>query len=239
MPNEDRRGNVEVYYREFYARMMGHGSDGILSFLWKYPHRLMEKPFKENRKLRILELDFGEGEHLNFVKSGYFEYVATDLDQTRLERMSRSLPKHISTLVCDAQELPFLDGEFDRVIATCLVAHLADPEKALRDWRRVLKPGGHLSIYVPCEPGLALRLFRKLFSAPKAKKLGFDGFNLYIARDHRNDSFRILNIAAEVFKLDQIRYVFRPFFFRSWYLNLFCILQVKRSLEPFNQELRP
>lgn len=226
---DPRRGNVDVYYKEFYSRMMGHDSQGLLSILWKYPHLLMEKPFKSNQGLDILELGCGEGEHIGFVRENYKSYIATDIDQERLDRISNHLPERASVSACNAETLPFPDQSFDRVIATCLLAHLSDPESALREWRRVTRIGGSLTIYIPCEPGFALRLFRKLFSAPKAKKLGFDGFNLYISRDHRNDAFRLLNIAAEVFGEDRLKYVFRPFFFRSWYLNLFSLLQVKRT----------
>ena len=207
---------------------MGHQSEGFLGIIWKYPHLLMEKPFKTNKGLKILELGFGEGEHFGFVVPDYTEYIATDIDAERLERIRPSLPKNASVLGCDATALPFPDQSFDRVIATCLIAHLPKPEEALQEWRRVLRPGGHLTIYVPCEPGFSLRLFRRLFTAPKAKKLGFEGFNLYIARDHVNDSFRVLNLANEVFGRDKFKQVFRPLFFRSWYLNLFCVLQIQR-----------
>lgn len=224
-----RRGSVEVYYKEFYSRMMGHDSDGLLSILWKYPHKLMEKPFKSNKDFKILELGFGEGEHIGFVVNNFESYLATDLDSERLDRISNHLPERVSVQQCDATQLPFEDQAFDRVIATCLIAHLSEPEQALEEWRRVVKIGGHITIYVPCEPGFSLRLFRRLFTAPKARKLGFEGFNLYISRDHRNDAFRTLNIAAEVFSGDRIRYVFRPFFVRSWYFNLFSLLQIQRK----------
>lgn len=223
-----RKGNVELYYQEFYSRMMGHDSKGLLSVLWKYPHQLMEKPFKSNHGKKILELGCGEGEHLTFVQSDYSEYLATDIDSSRLKKMQSNLPSNTKTSICNAESLPFEDETFDRVIATCLLAHLSDPEEALREWRRVTKVGGSLTIYIPCEPGFALRLFRMLFSAPKARKLGFEGFNLYIARDHRNDAYRLLNIAAEVFSEDRLKYVFRPFLVRSWYLNLFSLLQIVR-----------
>ena len=220
------RGNVELYYQEFYSKMMGHESNGILSILWKYPHRVMEKNFKSNAGKRILELGFGEGEHLSFVAEDFAEYLATDLDAKRLERFRPKLIPNTKLMQCDAMSLPFPDESFDRVIATCLIAHLRNPELALTEWRRVLKEGGELTMYVPCEPGFSLRLFRKLFSAPKAKRLGFEGFNLYIARDHVNDAFRVLNLAAEVFRRDSFQQVFRPFPIRSWYLNLFCVVHI-------------
>jgi ubiquinone/menaquinone biosynthesis C-methylase UbiE len=228
MKIDDLRGNVNHYYKNFYRKMIGLESDGVLSFLWKYPHKVMEKPFKSNMNFKILELGYGEGEHLAFVKNDFSTYVATDIDKSRLKIPKSQNTNRIILQKVDAEKLPFDDQVFDRIIATCLIAHLKYPEEALSEWRRVLKPGGKATIYVALEPGLALRLFRKIFTAPKAKRLGFEGYNLYIARDHINDAFRVLNILAEVFNHDQIKYSYRPFFIRSWYLNLFCVVNITK-----------
>jgi SAM-dependent methyltransferase len=42
----------------------------------------------------------------------------------------------------DAQNLPFADSTFDRVLANFALLHLADPERAFAEAQRVLKPGG-------------------------------------------------------------------------------------------------
>jgi ubiquinone/menaquinone biosynthesis C-methylase UbiE len=228
MKKDNLRGNVEHYYKNYYRKMIGLESDGLLSFLWKYPHKVMERPFKSNLNLKILELGYGEGEHLAFVKNDFDSYVATDIDESRLKIPKTNVKNKVILKKVDAEKLPFEDEVFDRIIATCLIAHLMYPEKALMEWRRVLKPGGTASIYVALEPGLSLRLFRKIFTAPKAKRLGFNGYNLYIARDHINDAFRVLNILSEVFNQDKVKYSYRPFFFRSWYLNLFCVVKITK-----------
>ena len=44
----------------------------------------------------------------------------------------------------DAQNLEFEDGVFDVVISRNLTWNLKDPERAYREWCRVLKPGGKL-----------------------------------------------------------------------------------------------
>ena len=42
----------------------------------------------------------------------------------------------------DAERLPFRDGSFDLVVARGVLHHLPDVPAALREWRRVLAPGG-------------------------------------------------------------------------------------------------
>ena len=54
-------GNVEKYYKSIYSRMMGIQSTGLMSLLWKYPHKLMEKPFRGQHFETILEVGAGGG----------------------------------------------------------------------------------------------------------------------------------------------------------------------------------
>lgn len=42
----------------------------------------------------------------------------------------------------DAQDIPYADGSFDMVIANMMLCHVPDIQRALREIRRVLKPGG-------------------------------------------------------------------------------------------------
>jgi len=45
----------------------------------------------------------------------------------------------------DAQNLPFPDATFDRVLANFALLHLANPERAMAEAARVLKPGGRFA----------------------------------------------------------------------------------------------
>ena len=209
--------------------MIGQDATGILRFLWQYPHKRMEKKFKSNTGLRILELGAGEGEHIDFVAPDYADYIATDLDSERLERLSSRNIKNLRVESVDAACTPYADQYFDRLIATCLLAHMLKPEETLQEWRRIIKPGGSLTIYIPCEPGLALKTFRKIFTKPKAERMGYEGYDLFIARDHINSTDKLCTLIAHVFREDKFQLIFSPLPIKSWYLNLFLIVQIERS----------
>jgi ubiquinone/menaquinone biosynthesis C-methylase UbiE len=48
-----------------------------------------------------------------------------------------------------AESLPFADGEFDVVSCVGSLEHVMDPARAVREMRRVCRPGGRLLIIVP------------------------------------------------------------------------------------------
>jgi len=227
--DSSKDGSVEHYYQHFYRKMIGLDSTGLLSLLWKYPHWLMERKFKSNKGKSILELGVGEGEHIQFVTADFDKYVAYDLDGDRLQLISGFGIPNLQIQQGDAQPLSFPDATFDRLIATCLLVHLVDPEKALREWERVLKPGGTLTIYVPCEPGLALKLFRKFITKPKAKKMGYDGYDLFIARDHKTSADRVITLCRYIFGDGKMAVKYYPFLIKSWYLNLFSVIHIKKD----------
>lgn len=52
----------------------------------------------------------------------------------------------------DVYDLPFEDGSFDLVFAHALFEHIGQPEPALREMHRVLKPGGLVGL---CSPDFA------------------------------------------------------------------------------------
>jgi ubiquinone/menaquinone biosynthesis C-methylase UbiE len=54
--------------------------------------------------------------------------------------------ENVSFMLGDVHALPLADHDFDKVIALALLPHIADKGLALREFHRVLKPGGMLVI---------------------------------------------------------------------------------------------
>ena len=108
--------------------------------------------FQEQRELalapahgHVLEIGFGTGLNLphypHAVTSLTALEPATLLPKTVARRIwRRSLPVELVRL--SAETLPFEDGCFDCAVSTWTLCTIPDPVAALREVRRVLKPGG-------------------------------------------------------------------------------------------------
>ena len=197
-------GDPETFYRDHYAQLpFGH----VNGFVTRLSHGALERPFGvEVNFPSVLEVGAGEGLHLPFVRHRFDRYLATDVSAEAISRATEVL-KHdprVTAAVVDAEELPFPDGSFDRLVATCVLIHLANPERALTDWRRVVRCGGVLSMYLPHENGIPLRLGRAVSTAPAVRRSGFEGYPLLLAREHRNSSRALDVLIRHVFRHDSL-----------------------------------
>jgi phosphatidylethanolamine/phosphatidyl-N-methylethanolamine N-methyltransferase len=213
--------NANKYYHDAYQEVMYTGGIGLYS---KAVHHIMEYGFN-NTGLRILELGAGHGEHLPYVKKPYNEYIMSDIDVTLLDSIE-GMKSNAKIIQLDAEKLENIEGaSFDRIIATCLLAHLTQPVAALKRWREVVKPGGVITIYVPSEPGMMLRLFRMLFVAPKSRKHGQNHMSM-IYRDHKNHYPAMRQHIKDVFFEDRIVKHSFPFPFLGWNFNFFTLYKI-------------
>jgi len=71
---------------------------------------------------------------------------ASSLDHAR-ERVAVELPgRDVQWLQADLFDLPFADAAFDHLFICFVLEHLVDPAAALRSLRRLLRPGGTITV---------------------------------------------------------------------------------------------
>ena len=68
------------------------------------------------------------------------------IDRSRERARKQRLADRLEFRVADAQQLPFEDNLFDAVITESVTAFPQDKQKAVREYARVTKPGGHVGL---------------------------------------------------------------------------------------------
>ncbi len=102
---------------------------------------------------RVLDIGCSGGPLLSDLRARGFESLTgIDVSDRAIERChQRGFP---NTQTMDAGHLAFPDQSFDLLVASDVLEHLADDTAALREWHRVLAPGGLLFAFVPAHPFL-------------------------------------------------------------------------------------
>ena len=95
---------------------------------------------------RLLDLGCGNGWSSHAFAQRGFETVGVDLNPAAFEPPARP---GLTLQQASVAGLPFADGSFDLVATYLMLEHVPDPESALREMIRVVRPGGSITIVCP------------------------------------------------------------------------------------------
>ncbi len=104
---------------------------------------------------RVLDIGCGAGGKTCYYAELGAEHVwGVDISADQLDRAQdfvreKDLTDHCTFLSGDAADLPFSREQFDVIVMNDTFEHLQEPESALRECRRVLRPGGNLFLNFP------------------------------------------------------------------------------------------
>jgi 2-polyprenyl-3-methyl-5-hydroxy-6-metoxy-1,4-benzoquinol methylase len=139
------------------------------------------------RGARVTSLDVGEK---------LLEQVARRCDSTRV--------------VGSILNIPFEDGRFDVVMSTEVIEHTPDPEQAVRELCRVVRPGGLLVLTSPN------RLWQPVVRFATATKLRhYAGYENFLWAHHAREVVVSSGLAVERFQGFNVLPLFKPIFDRA------------------------
>jgi len=126
---------------------------------------------------RVLEVGVGTGISLPLYGPGA-RVLGTDISEAMLakaqHRVAKLGLKNVEGLaVMDAEKLEFPDNCFDVVMAQYVVTAVPNPEAALDEFARVLRPGGEMILLSRVSADAGLRRFIEQRLQPVVRPLGF------------------------------------------------------------------
>ena len=159
----------------------------------------------------ILEVGVGTGLVLPYYPS-HCRVTGIDLSEHMIakarEKVARAGLSHVQSLhVMDAHNLEFADRSFDAVCLPFVITLIPDPERALDECARVLRPGGEIIVASKLGDGRGLQGAIEEAVAPLVRRVGW------------SSSFRIARIVEWAkrrgdFEVAEIRRVFPNGFFK-------------------------
>lgn len=208
-------------------------NEGIAGYFLTKSHVWCERAFgPKTHFARVLEVGAGTGIHIDHVRHSFDDYVMTDLNPPMLQsaagrQIVRRGKGRITAEVQDATALSYADESFDRIIAAHVLEHLPEPYKVIREWERVLKKGGILSLVLPCDPGVAWRLGRAVGARRKFIRAGI-AYDYWMAREHIN-AINSLAAFLDFYFPGAQSAQWKPFGIPSMDLNLFYIRHIRKD----------
>lgn len=132
---------VRVMYR-FWSGIY----DGVLDVIFRFDRGLAIRTLDPKAGENVLEAGCGTGLNLPFFPKGC-KVSAVDISKEMLAKAKEKTVKaNISFYAADARDLPFLNGMFDKALATFVLRVTPNPEKVMEELARVVRPGGTVVI---------------------------------------------------------------------------------------------
>ena len=227
---------IKKYYEESMETSHNQGAGGVALKIMRW---YLEKDFPSSLDFPVtLELGSSLGGHLPSIKHKFNQYIMRDLEDFKLDLNELNVNyaydenSEIKFLQANCENIPLPDNSVDRVLHTCLLHHLEQPERCLNEIRRVLKVDGIYTGYLPCSHGLLYSLIQNLTVKRTQRKLLRDGnytisSDYLYAKEHPNHYIAIRSLIFEVFKNDIVKMKQFPFRVSSHNINFFTVYNIK------------
>lgn len=143
---------VRAFYKFPMPQFLANAIDNPLRR--KFIHPPDEMPLRHGIEpgMTVLEVGPGNGTYTLATARRVGEagrIVTIDIEPKMIERVTRRAQaegvKNVEARVADVFDLPFQDGHFDAIYMIAVIGEIPAPEKAMKEFHRVLSPSGTLA----------------------------------------------------------------------------------------------
>ncbi|MET7544110.1 methyltransferase domain-containing protein [Streptomyces sp. NPDC005507] len=122
--------------------------------LCAYPVPELLRAAEVREGARVLDVGTGTGVAAAAACERAAKVTAVDAEPGMVARAAQAVPE-ADVLLASLPRLPFADDEFDAVVGNFVLNHVGRPREALKELRRVTRPGGRIAVTIWATPPAA------------------------------------------------------------------------------------
>jgi SAM-dependent methyltransferase len=138
-----------------------------------------------NGQIRCLDLGCAKGTFSYLLNGRGGAWVSADLDLSNLEAAKTLVGPSVCRL--DYRAFPFADHSMDMIVSLDFLEHVHEDDRCLREFRRILKPGGTLILSTPATG--------KMYLANRLRRLAGLGLEDY---GHVREGYTLLDLTGRL-----------------------------------------
>lgn len=118
-------------------------------YLRRIQWEIIERYLQPSKGEYICDVASGDGYYSRKMSARGARIAGIDLDPQRIRnaRTYHNVP-NVQYRLGNAEDLPYSDETFDKVVSVCALEHFDDPQAAINEMHRVVKDGGRLVLHV-------------------------------------------------------------------------------------------
>lgn len=159
--DEKTRREIDLHRRLVEEYRKRYGPAFARRYL-QYWNRQILDPLPTDRDFAVLDLGCGSGVMQRELVARYERVVGLDPSYAMLREVRFAGTSLAGLVVGTGEDAPFKPESFDIVICRESLHHMADPARALRTIRGLLRENGVVAFSDPCDDSLLLRGLRKI-----------------------------------------------------------------------------